>query len=255
MSKILLATAILGLGIAGALFAVQQIELPENSSLTAQSENSNISDQPFVEKIADNKLTDLGSAENLTTAFSQVLTQKIENNNPGGPVLISGQKTVNVPDADSLAQELILEAAKKFDPSKLSPVIKDSDLKISNDNSKAAMMAYINSFQKLVLDSANRIPDAVLDDEPDLNQFSILANIYKDTTNDFYRLSVPSDALLIHKKQIELLTREAYIFAAIGNYKNDPLTTLLVSQELEKVNKEFNDFSAEFSQFIKKYSA
>lgn len=255
MSKILLATAILGLGIAGAIFAVQQIELPENSALTAPSENSNISNQPFVEKIVNAKLTRIDSEENLTSTFNEVLAQKIAASNPNGLEIISGKKSVKAPDPDKLAEELILEAAKKFDPSKLSPVIKDSDLKISKDNSETAIKIYINEFQKIVMDAANQIPTEAVTDEPDLSQFPILSGIYMNSVSKFYKLSVPESALTIHKKQITLLTKEAYIFSAIGNYKDDPLTTLLVSQELEKVELEFEEFAKEFNQFIKKYSA
>lgn len=252
MGKILLATAILGLGIAGALFAIQQTALPENQPATTQSDNNNISNQPFVEKVPQSQSETDG---NLTKTFNETLAEKIAAANPDGPKNLSGKKSVSVPDPDSVAQDLIVEAAKKFDPSRLAPVIKDSDLKISKDNSEAAVTAYINAFQKIVLDAANQIPDSILTSEPDLRQFSILSNIYKDTVNKFYGLSVPESAISIHKKQITLLTKKAYIFSAISNYKDDPLTTILVSPELEKIDREFTAFSEEFAGFIKKHSA
>ncbi|MBU6141782.1 hypothetical protein KGO95_01515 [Patescibacteria group bacterium] len=257
MGKALLATTIVGIALVGAVFLIQKNNVPTPASDAAQTSGANniASSQPFVEKAPIDQLAALTPGTNLTQEFGDVLAQEISNGNPGGPTNLNGQNSIGVPNADTFAQNLISQAVTKFDPSKLSPVVNDSDLHIIQDNSKAAVMNYVSQLHAIVVDEAHAIPSGVVSDNPTIDQVTTLVPIYKDMLTKVFALSVPSVAIDIQKKELELLMKKAYILSAIANYKNDPVTTILVSQELVTVDQEFSDLSNSVKALIQKYSA
>ncbi len=259
MGKAILATTIVGIALVGAVFLMQQNAVSAPASDAAQTSGANniASSQPFVEKTSTNQLAALTApGANLTQMFGDTLVQDISKGNPGGPTSLNGQNSVGVPDPDTFAQNLVDTSVQKFDPSKLTPVINDSDLHITQDNSTAAVQAYLRQFQTIVTDEANAIPDSVLTtNPPSFDELPTLIGIYKDTIAKFYALSVPAVAVPIQKKEIQLLTEKTYIFSTLSNYQQDPVTAILVANELTNVDQAFSDFSAQLTAFTQKYSA
>ena len=73
----------------------------------------------------------------------------------------------------------------------------------------------------------------------------------KKTIDSFYSLPVPTGALVIHKKEIELLTIKKAMLEKIIDYEKDPVGTMLASNELKNVDIQFNDLKKQISEFIK----
>lgn len=255
MLKTYLISALVGLGIAGAIFAFQvgKITQTADSDPKQPLENAATSNKPLVEALTlKTKISSNAPSENLTELITKEIGKTILLNNPNGPVDINGDKGLAAPDPDAIAQQVIEEAVKKFDPSSLRPTIKISDLKIIQDNSKEAIAAYILDFQKINKYAANKIPKSFFSQELTLESIIELSNIYSETIDAFYKLPTPSSVLSIHKKQIELLETKNNVFDKLKNYQNDPVTAILAAQELEKVDFEFLELSREFSRLIKK---
>ena len=254
MVKNFILAAIVGLGIAGLVFVSQNnANLLKKENKTAEkgtlNGNNLISNQPFVEKLTSN-LTN--KEENLTNLFASSLGKIIIENNPDGPANIDGKNGLVVPDPESIAIELLAEAAKKFDPSKLRPTIQEKDLKILEDNSKEALSNYVLNFQNIIKGEAPKVPKAIFGD-PDnltLEDISRLSLVYQEIVQKFYKLPVPKSALEIHKKEIELSGTKRNIFEKIKNYQTDPIATILATQELKKVDQEFAELDKKLSEFI-----
>ncbi|MBI4992424.1 MAG: hypothetical protein HZB99_04370 [Candidatus Harrisonbacteria bacterium] len=261
MIKKFTASAIIGLAIAGFLFVLENslstetkiAQTPENKS----PQNNLVSNKPFLETPSpENNRSSLSAAakENFTESFIKGIAGNIQETNPRGSPNINGQNKINLPDPEELSQNLLIEAAQKFDPKSLRPVVKDSDLKISKEDDKTALNTYFQNLQKIVNAGADKIPLTFFSEELNLNDFIAVTGIYTDIINQIYSLPVPPALLTIHKKQIELLTVKRNILKSIVNYENDPLTTIFAAQELEKVDAEFSKLSQEFSEFIKNSS-
>ncbi|MDO8430020.1 MAG: hypothetical protein Q7S73_01470 [bacterium] len=257
-------TAIISLGIAGAVFVIQ------NNNRLNQSQVLNQNPTPKPPELAQNqiiqetpgsteKLTNLSQAsiqetKNLTTLFTNKLAQTIVEANPNGPEILDGEPWLNTPDPDQISNDLITEAQKNFDPKSLRPIIQNSDLKISTDNSKAALINYLLAFNKIIDDAAGKFPPEIFTDPSSVNTktFEILANIYQSSFDEFKKIGVPSSVLAIHKKEMGLLGTSANIYKNIKNYQEDPMVAILATQELGGLQKEFTALSEELGIFIKK---
>lgn len=264
------ATAIILLGIAGAYFVISNTV---NSSLNTanktnevKSENNNIVAQnPLIKTISQNSgqksensaLTtnknsqNANNNQNLTDQLAKNIGQKILESNPNGAEIINGEPSLTVPNPEEITSQLLVESAQNFDPKSLYPAIKDSDLIISNDNSKEALNKYFAEFQKIVSIAAQNIPEKIFSEELTLENITLLKDAYKKTIQNFYNLTAPSSVLDAHKKQIELLTAKKNILEKILNYQEDPMVTILAANELEKIDKEFVEFSIKLSGIIK----
>lgn len=256
--KTLIGTAIISLGIAGLVFiSKNNVNLLKTGNKTTQETlngNNPVSNQPFVEKLLPSNKSNTSLEENLTELFAKNLGKIVLDNNPDGPANIDGKKGLVVPEPESIAAELLAEAAQKFDPATLRPIIKDQDLKISEDNSKESLNNYILNFQKLVKDSAEKIPSSVYatnEDELSLKDIQKLVEIYQESIKQFYKLSTPKSAIAIQKKQIELLTAKKNIFEKIVSYQQDPLIAILAAPELKRVDLDFSELSKNFLELIK----
>jgi len=250
------------LAVAWAVFSVQSPPLAEIDTAARQtaavSNNSPISGGPFIESftgqnIKRQNLNQAAPRENLTEFFIKNVGEDITKQGPGGPANIDGvsySSYLSAPDPELTVEELIAEAAEKFDPETLRPTVNDTDLTIYGDNSKESLASYFNDFQKIISDASEEIPLEFVTGEITMEGMALVAEIYGKSIDKFYELPVPSSALSFHKRQIELLGVKKNIFETIINYQKDPITTVLAIQELEKNNREFEELAAQMSKFI-----
>jgi len=254
MIKKFTASAVIGLAIAGFLFVLENS--PSTKTKVAQklenkpAQNNLVSNKPFLETFSskENRLgLSANAQENFTDSFIEGIAKSIQEANPNGD-----SNKISLPDPEELSQNLLIEAAQKFNPESLRPVIENSDLKISKEDDEKALNAYFQGLQKIVNAGADKIPLTFFSEKLNLNDFITVTSIYTDIINQTYDLTVPPSLLTTHKKQIELLTVKRNIFKSIINYESDPLTTIFAAQELEKNDAEFLKLSQEFSEFIKK---
>jgi len=270
MLKILIATAIISLGISGAAYFVMYgppalVLVPSlDSQPTTQQTNNNPvrAGQPLVEnwqslEPSESNLSIPGvdrlEEENLTEEINRNIAKIIMENNPDGPQTVDGELQLNVPDPEELAAQVLAEAATKFDPESLKPTIHDSDLIISQDNSKEALIQYFFEINKIVSDSAQEISSSVPNNsENDWLVFVYqLTDAYQESADKFYKLSVPESALEIHKKAIQLLGAKGVVFEKMKNYEGDPITAILALKYLDDLDIQFQNLQEETMEFVK----
>ncbi len=267
MLKKLIATAIISLGISGAAYFVMReapISVPSLNTSPTQTQKSNnpvlgqsAQSKPFVEKLmeklpfkSEENPKDLAS-ENLTNELIQSLAGNIVRQNPSGPETIEGKSWLNVNNPEDIANQLIAEAAQKFDPESLKPVIDENKLKIIGDNSQASLLNYLISLGTIILNSSNKIPATIL--EPENLSVDVLnqaIGVYENTIEKIYDLRVPQLALDIHKKELSLFGAAKNSLEKITNYEKDPLTAMLVAKNLISLDSQFNDLKKEIAEFI-----
>lgn len=257
--RIILATAILSLGISGAAYLVKNYNLPgqksekENNALAALSvENNNpVQSQPLVEQLPAQNHLDLTAQinqGNYTEEFSKNLAETLVAQNPDGPVPMGDKTGINVPDSNATAENLIAESIKKFKSASPEPIVSEKDLQISSDNSKEALKAYLQDIQKISLEANQKMPTDLTSD-----YLAGLDGIYQEVIKNFYQLTVPEAAVEIHKKLILVFEKKQMITEKLSAYKSDPLVLIIAMNELSSNNQDFADFGKELANFVEKF--
>src|SRR3989344_8774393 len=101
MAKKVIALAILGLGLAGGIFVLQNpIFIPNPEANNSALGNNLVLNQPFVEKLDEKSFS-----ESLTDQFTKILADRIAKENPFGVQTENGQKAIAAPDPEQLATE------------------------------------------------------------------------------------------------------------------------------------------------------
>lgn len=256
MVKNFIGAAILGLGIAGFLFILQKpgelITQPAESKLSG---NNLVSNKPFVEQLDEKSLRAAAVSQktkNVTEYFAKELGKTIAQSNPQGPFAANGELGINVPEPELLAENLLADAIQKFDPDSLKPIISEKDLKISNSDNRESQTAYFTSFQQAINESAALLSKKTLSaTEINLDQISELILMYDTAFKKLLGIAVPPSLLKIHKKELELLGAKSSIYQAFKNYEEDPLFSIVASQSLDKIDKEFSELALEINGVFK----
>jgi hypothetical protein len=247
--KILITVLFLGLGLGGAYFIVSNSTAP-----APQAQNSNldiINNNPVgTEMVAP---ASSSSTVNLSEVIAKKIASEIAAANPNGSITVSGKNYVNVPKPEELTNDLLTEAQKNFDPNSLVPTIKDSDIKISEDNSKEALVNYFTAFNTIILSNGKKLPSNLISSAANIqsSDFLKIVDVYNSTIKDFYNLTVPRAALNIDKKEIELLTTEKNIYQNLANLNQDPLTANLSLNVLSNVYEGYDKLKTDINTFLK----
>ncbi len=254
MFKTAIATAILGLGITGAYFAIQNpingLRTDGNAAATNLPKTS-----PFVESLGsavDSKIFPVASlsdplisGENLTDNFINGLKQDIAENN-----LDNDSSNIVVSDPDEIAEKLLTDAVKKFDRKRSGSSVDESRIKISNDNSRESIIAYVNRFEEIIAKSSGKMGGVSLSENPNPEDLKYMIPGYDFAIASFYDTPAPSSILGFHKKEIELLSKKKMALEELANYQDDPVATILASQELSRIQDEFDDLGRRFIEFL-----
>lgn len=254
--KVLIVTAIFSLAASGSYFLVQKASQKSNLPAPAASglADNLIHQQNFsgneinLKSLTPSPVSDV----NLTEQAAKNLTQSLINQNPSGPQTVNGRQMLNVPQAADIADQMLAEAAAKFDPKSLYPEISNSDLRISEDASKDSLINYVAAFNQIVKDAAQKIPQNLLQNPQNLSQDDIsqLIQVYQNSVSSFYALAVPRLYLTIQKKELQLLTAKKTVFEALQNYQTDPITAILAVKELPNIDSQFQDLQKQFVDFV-----
>jgi hypothetical protein len=248
--KIIIIVLFLGLGLGGAYFIISNSKAP-----APQAQNSNldiINNNPV-----GTEMVVAPASSSSTVNLSEVIAKKIANEfvvaNPNGSITVSGKNYVNVPKPEELTNDLLTEAQKNFDPNSLVPAIKDSDIKISEDNSKEALVNYFTSFNTIILSNGKNLPSNIISSDVNIqsSDFLKLVDVYNSTIKDLYSLTVPRAALNIDKKEIELLTTEKNIYQNLANLNQDPLTANLSLNVLSNVYDGYDKLKVDINTLLK----
>ncbi|MDD5547936.1 MAG: hypothetical protein PHN74_03550 [Candidatus Pacebacteria bacterium] len=252
MTRLLIAATIIGVGLAGAFFVVQQSStavslIPEINDSTKNNPVENISLSDPLKAFAESQAKNI---PNITQLIYQEIGGDIADSNPNGVEITDGKKQINIPDAEKLATELVEKSTKEFDPASLKLSIKDDFLKISADNSKKALTDYLVSFNKIIAESNSKMPTGANFEANFPNIVSQLIEMHQYAFNEIIKLSVPSLLQPMHKKELELLGTKINIFRMMADYQKDPVSSILASQQIGSVDGEFSTLNENLKKFI-----
>ena len=118
------------------------------------------------------------------------------------------------------------------------PQIKESELKISNDNSRQALKNYLTTYSQIILKELEKpefekteMAEVFLAiQSKDFSGLDKRINAYKNTYQEMKNILVPSQALKIHKLELQILLISLNTFQAVKNIDQDPLKALLAIQ-------------------------
>ncbi len=246
-AKALVTSAILLFGIIGAYFvidaaALHSIPPPKSASLG----DNLVAAVPKVEELKKNSST--ADTINITSVFAEKIGEKIVNKNPSA----SGEADLTVPNANSVARQVIVEAAQKFNPSTLEAHVDLKELHIIKDSSDTALAQYVAAFAAVSRNTAH-VVNALYSrssKEMDISTIEEMSAAYEKAAADLRALSVPADASWLHKESIELIATRKNILDKILDYEQDPVASVLASNELGRSDIAFALFDRKFSAFL-----
>jgi len=246
--KIIIAALILALSLSGAYLIISKKE--KGSVLPVAIEENN----PVA--MIKPQTTDPNAAINLTEIITAKIGEDIITKNTGGGLITSsGDKFIAAPEPEQMANDLIAEAQKNFDPETLRPKIEEKDLKITADNTKEGFIGYFNSLNQMVSAAAEKIPAGFVDPEKiSVNDFKVTALVYGDFIQNLYSLSAPSQLTDIHKKQIELTVFKKNILEKAANAEQDPLTAIISIDSLLIIDQEFVKLKEDMQAWVKNHN-
>lgn len=189
---------------------------------------------------------------NLTQALSQELAQKIlkgEIEPLDTDVLELSPNENNYAAVSAAIQETINKSLEEFSL----PDISDTEIKISSDNSPAAIDTYS---QQIVAAINNQAAKTKIDQETkfeseaqifytaikDNNFDEVDKNIdfYQEVYEDIKQISVPSDFKDLHKEQLGIFWIMGNIFQAVKGINEDPIKTSLALEQYKITNEMIN---------------
>jgi hypothetical protein len=194
--------------------------------------------------------------DNLTTALSANLAQqigagKIDSFTTTGKIL-SSSELENYPAIQQSVQEITAASLQLFEPEP----IDDSQIKTISDNSKAAIQNYARA-------AANCLPQSTENQTSELDLFiDVLKNndpsglntylkIYQDGYEKFKTLTVPSDFVSLHKKQMNIFSSMIKIYEAMKTASIDPLKASIALQKYEALWSETFLWGQQLADLIK----
>ncbi|MEK7463156.1 MAG: hypothetical protein AAB621_02230 [Patescibacteria group bacterium] len=250
--KSTVAVLILILALSGAYLIIYKKEKAFTPPTIIEENNpvAMVRSQPAAPQTADS-----GATVNLTDIITAKIGADIASKNADGGLITSGgNQFIAASKPEQMATDLISEAQKNFNPETLRPAIKESDLKITSDNTKEGFTSYFNSLNQLVATAAKKIPAGFINPEKiSINDFKTTALVYGDFVQNLYSLSAPSELSAIHKKQLELAVFKKNILERVANAEQDPLTAIISIDSLLKIDPEFVKLKEDMTAWIKNH--
>jgi hypothetical protein len=199
---------------------------------------------------------------NLTEALRQKLTEQITQNKISGfdstGNLLSQRELEEYPGLQQAVWEITQNAGQLFTPDP----IDESQIKISPDNSHAAIQLYFT--QLLACFPPKDLKNNVSQPEPEMflkavenNDFSELElqqERYRSVYEKFKKLKVPSDFLSLHKELLDTFSSIVKIYEGIKNISEDPLKTNLALMKYQLLTDNFINWTQKLFNLTKNYS-
>jgi hypothetical protein len=256
MLKTYLISALVGLGIAGAIFAFQAGQIAQTAALDAKKVESPspTPNKPLVEALILKSATnqDESSGENLTELLAKEIGKVILESNPGGPTILDNKTGLIVPDPELIAEELLAKAAEEFSSENLKIEVSDDSIKIIDDGSNKALKDYFLSFKEILEKNATSFSkNLTITPEENFTAFiQQLINMYQQSQRGLYEINVPRLLAPIHKKEISLLNAAEFALTKVQDYQNDPAQALLAIEYYEALDKEFANLKKEIHDLL-----
>lgn len=215
-----------------------------------------ISGVSSVNNPGNENLTDMNQLENSGDIFSENISASLNGNGSDGSLANSNQEDINlthifansffnqvqasmggssnpqnlIDSKDAISQGMIGDIGKLAPQLKTITDIENSKLKITYDNSKDSKIAYFKSANEVVKkDYYDAKPDnyvkiivsAFGENNPTLAAKA--SEIYKNLSNDFAKISVPSGLVGLHKKMIVYYKNLEIVYKSMTDSSTDPI--------------------------------
>ena len=190
--------------------------------------------------------------KNLTQQLAEDLARGFIAQNPNG---IDAQGGLSTPDSESLLEESVINAAEEF---KLeNEFVELKDLNISSNNSKENIAEYISQYYNILGNYANkmRLVDNLqaFSESQDVNYIIPLLGYFDKLILEMKKLAVPSNFVLLHQQEINLLIGERSLLAALVDFSNDPLRAVAALKIFPDLEKQFADLDNLIENQLKTY--
>lgn len=212
---------------------------------------------------ADNKIGDLSSTiipsikvpKNLTEDFAGILTKDLISKNSETAVNLPPGRGVNLPDVNTMAESFITDGLKQANENILN--IKPPNLKISQDNGKAAIENYLSEAQVIINNNLKiggllfSVLEEINKNKGGLEKLLPIISTHEAAANQLEEKPVPSGLKNLMTEEIRLLRITANVLRALTNVENDPLGTLAATSQFEAILQNWQDLQNRFDAFIK----
>jgi hypothetical protein len=179
-------------------------------------------------------------AQNLTDLLAESYLEEVVRKNPAGPQRVNGKKTLVLPSEEIFA-EALAKTKKEIGPSKL---FGENDIKIINDASRAAELAYLENLNKINQKNFGEFKKSIIEilDEWITNQNGKLLEKYVSLIpaqiQDLLSLPTPIRWKQFHLQNLNLWQKKLAVYSALLNLRNDPLASLLALEQVSPVIEE-----------------
>jgi len=175
-------------------------------------------------------------AQNATLNLSDKIAKQLLEKNPNGPSLLNGTPSINAKNPQALVEQIIQQELANADMSSLRPVVSVSELKL--DTSKdPSLAAFRDEFVKAVTPFFSLATGP----NPTPALFASFTASADETLVALKDLKTPASLAPLMAKEIELITYNRNIFAAVANADNDPFRALLALQIWGNARQEFGE--------------
>lgn len=201
-------------------------------------------------------LLGLGAAQksvtNLTQQLADDLAQGFIEKNPSGADSQGGWLT---PDNESLLQQSVDKAAEEFQTG--AQIVELHELNISSDNSTQGIANYISDYYNTLgsYGSKMKIADNLeaFSDGQNVDYITPLLSQFDGLINEMKKMTVPSDFVVFHQKEINLLFIEKSFLTALTNYFQDPLKAVAALQMMPDLEEQFAALDDSIERQLKTY--
>ncbi len=238
---------------------------PASKTLYIKNNNANYLTSADTNKIGDLSNTIIPSIKvpkNLTEDFAGILAQQMisKNSEPkaeGAPP----ESGLTMPDVNAMAEKFISDGLQQANKNILN--IKPPDLKISHDNSKAAIGNYLSEIQTILNNNLSAFGKktgnslfSVLDEinknnGQGLEKLLPIISAHEAAANQIEEKLVPPSLKGLITEEIRLLRITANILRALTNIENDPLGTIAATQQFGAVIENWKNLQNRFDAFTK----
>lgn len=205
----------------------------------------------------DSQNSGSSSTDNLTDNLIHLYEKSIYQENASGLKNINGQNGLKPLSENSLAS-LINES----DNEHLNiPSFEEKDIKISNDNSKEAQLAYLRKLGEISTNNFsgfNKNISDVLKETISQNKTSSLEKyleIASKQIDDLLALETPPLWKSFHLQNLNLWQKKLIVYGALVNTNNDPLKTILAIKEIFNVFEENDNLQKILDEKIKELNS
>lgn len=190
--------------------------------------------------------------KNLTQQLADDLAKGFVDKNPNGVDTQGGWLT---PDNEDLLQQNVAAAAKEFQVE--NQTVELHELNISSNNSVQNISDYISQYYGIVNSYGVKMKLAdnleAFSDGQNTAYVTPLIDQLAELIGALKELSVPSDFVVFHQKEINLLNVEKSFLTALANYSEDPLRAVAALQMLPDLEKHFVSLDDSIEQQLKAY--